>query len=285
MTMPSSRGKHKSSSLLSLTGGGSLGVKQGTRYVGALFVSARSASGSEHWCKVGLNPGHLRKAYPYSGWMLRTSETCLIPKLLSSHLHPTPKLNPQTKPLPRKLQSEVRAIFGRIPDRRGDQPRFELTSHSYRKVKLKGLVGRRANHNGRTAGSLLTAAMKLSYWACFALCAFLLCKPTYAQDRSEFWPEFDTYVNLSSRTRLFFLAALSSDQDTKNVQAEFGPNIDFFVRPFARVRLRDADPSKSKLLTLRVGYRYLPTLRGTGGTENRGVVELTPRSTCLLTFF
>jgi hypothetical protein len=144
-------------------------------------------------------------------------------------------------------------------------------------VDLQELFGRRAKQDGRTAGSFLTAAIRLSYWACFAMCALLLCKPTYAQDRSEFWPEFDTYVNLSSRTRLFFVAALSGDQDTKNVQGEFGPNIDFFVRPFARARLRDADPSKSKLLTFRVGYRYLPTLRGTGGTENRGVVEMTPR--------
>ena len=30
--------------------------------------------------------------------------------------------------------------------------------------------------------------MRLSYCACFALCPFLLCKPTYAQDRREFWP-------------------------------------------------------------------------------------------------
>jgi hypothetical protein len=73
--------------------------------------------------------------------------------------------------------------------------------------------------------------MRLSYCACFALCAFPLCEPTYAQDRREFWPEVDTYVNLSSRTRLLFITALSGDRDTRNVQGEFGPNFDFFGVP------------------------------------------------------
>jgi hypothetical protein len=104
-----------------------------------------------------------------------------------------------------------------------------------------------------------------------------LCHCSRAQDRSEFWPEVDTYVNLSSRTRLFFITALSDDQDTQNVQGEFGPNFDFFVRPFARVYLRDEDPSKSKLLTFRVGYRYLPILRGEGVNENRALAEFTSR--------
>jgi hypothetical protein len=95
--------------------------------------------------------------------------------------------------------------------------------------------------------------MRLSYCACFALCVFLLCKPTYAQDRREFWREVDIYVNLSSRTRLFFITALSGDQDTRNVQGEFGPNFDLFLRPFARVYLRDEDPAKSIPLTFRIG--------------------------------
>lgn len=121
---------------------------------------------------------------------------------------------------------------------------------------------------------LLRKLFRAAVFAAFLLC-FCLC--VLAQDRSEFWPELDTYVSLSSRTRLFFIAALSSDQDSRNVQGEFGPNFDFYLRPFARPRLRGMDPSKSKLLTFRVGYRYLPTLRGQGATENRGLVELTSR--------
>jgi Protein of unknown function (DUF2490) len=103
------------------------------------------------------------------------------------------------------------------------------------------------------------------------------CLCSRAQDRSEFWPEIDTYVNLSSRSRLFLMTALSDDQETQSVQGEFGPNLDFFVRPFVRVHLRGKDPAKNKLLTFRLGYRYMPTLRGEGATENRIVVEATPR--------
>jgi hypothetical protein len=100
-------------------------------------------------------------------------------------------------------------------------------------VDLKGSVGRRANQNGRTAGSFLTAAMRLSYCARFALCAFLLCKPTYAQDRSEFWPEVDTYVNLSSRTRLFFITALPSavTRTLEMFRANLVPTLIFFCVP------------------------------------------------------
>lgn len=109
------------------------------------------------------------------------------------------------------------------------------------------------------------------------LCALLSSVPTQAQDQTQFWPEVDTYVNLSSRTRLFFMAALSNDKDTNQLEGEFGPNFDFYLRPFLRPHLRDLDPAKSKLLTFRIGYRYLPTFHGTGSTENRPIAELTAR--------
>jgi len=98
-----------------------------------------------------------------------------------------------------------------------------------------------------------------------------------AQDQTEFWPEVDTYLNLNANTRLFFNAALSSDRDTRQLEGEFGPNFDFYLKPLLRARLQERDPSKSKLLTFRVGYRYLPTLRGDGPTENRPIAELTAR--------
>ena len=114
-------------------------------------------------------------------------------------------------------------------------------------------------------------------WRYLLLTLFLLVSCLQAQDQSQFWPELDTYVELTPRTRLFFLAALSSDQDTRNLEGQFGANLDFFLRPFLRPSLRDMDPAKSRLLTFRVGYRYLATLRGTGNTENRPIAELTSR--------
>jgi Protein of unknown function (DUF2490) len=99
----------------------------------------------------------------------------------------------------------------------------------------------------------------------------------HGQDQNQFWPEVDSYVNLSSRTRLFFIAALSSDQDTKELQGEFGSNFDFYLRPLLRPRLRDLDPAKSKFLSFRVGYRYYTSLHGENPSENRAIVESTPR--------
>lgn len=106
---------------------------------------------------------------------------------------------------------------------------------------------------------------------------FLPIPGLHAQDQSKFWPEADVYLNLTSSSRLFFIAELNNDQDTRQVQGQFGPNLDFYLRALLRPRLRDLDPAKSKLLTFRVGYRYLPTLRGNGPTENRPIAELTAR--------
>ena len=65
----------------------------------------------------------------------------------------------------------------------------------------------------------------------FFLAIVALAPALHAQDQSQFWPEVDTYVNLTSRTRLFLNDSLSSDQDTRDLQGEFGANIDVFLKP------------------------------------------------------
>jgi Protein of unknown function (DUF2490) len=110
------------------------------------------------------------------------------------------------------------------------------------------------------------------------LLGLVLCAPRLrAQAQTQFWPEVDTYVNLSPRTRFVFVTELNSYPQTGNLQGEVGPNFDFYLRPFLRPRLRDLDPAKSKLLTFRIGYRYFPTLVGDRPTENRPLTELTAR--------
>jgi hypothetical protein len=98
-----------------------------------------------------------------------------------------------------------------------------------------------------------------------------------AQDQTYVWPELDTYVKLTPRTRLFLLASLSNDQDTRHWEGEFGPNVDFFVRPFLRPKFRDPDPAKSRLLNFRLGYRYLTDFGGDAASENRIITEATAR--------
>jgi hypothetical protein len=70
-------------------------------------------------------------------------------------------------------------------------------------------------------------------WRYLLLTLFLLVSCLQAQDQSQFWPELDTYVELTPRTRLFFLAALSSDQDTRNLEGQFGANLDFLPSPLS----------------------------------------------------
>lgn len=90
----------------------------------------------------------------------------------------------------------------------------------------------------------------------------------------QHWPEIDTYVNLNSRVRASFFAARTDDGLTPE-SIQVGPNLDIFLKPFLRKRLRTHDMAAHKYLMFRVGYRY-----STGPdqpAENRPIVEVTPR--------
>ncbi len=108
-----------------------------------------------------------------------------------------------------------------------------------------------------------------------ALVAALLCPGATAQTSEvQHWPEIDTYVNLNSRARVSFFAARTDDGLTPE-SVQVGPNLDIFLKPFLRRRLRTNNVAEQKYLTFRVGYRY-----GTGPdqpTEHRPILELTPR--------
>jgi hypothetical protein len=96
---------------------------------------------------------------------------------------------------------------------------------------------------------------------------------------SEVWPEVSTFVKMTDRTRLYFLAT-TVKEGRDSTSAEIGPNVDFYLSPirnrqrFAGFRL---DESKNRFLLLRIGYRYLPTFGGDDPDENRGVLEATAR--------
>jgi len=98
------------------------------------------------------------------------------------------------------------------------------------------------------------------------------------------WPEVDAYVTLNNTVRLFLLATtVQENKDT--TEGEFGVNVDFRTKPFRRrpALMFRLDESKNSVLTLRGGYRYLPSYTG-GSTENRAVLEATARYP-LMAFF
>jgi hypothetical protein len=100
--------------------------------------------------------------------------------------------------------------------------------------------------------------------------------PARSQDTvNEFWPELDTYVTLSPKYRLFFMASKSVDQDSGQERWQFGPNLDITLKPILRMKFQTLDPEKRKYLTMRIGYRRL--ISQTGPDENRMILELTPR--------
>ena len=93
----------------------------------------------------------------------------------------------------------------------------------------------------------------------------------------ELWPEVDVYVRLNSRARLLLVGTTVKD-DGERTDAEFGPSLDFFLKPIRRQPrlLYRLDESKNSVLMIRSGYRYLVSYTG-GAAEHRGLLEATVR--------
>jgi hypothetical protein len=97
----------------------------------------------------------------------------------------------------------------------------------------------------------------------------LACLPACAQ-QDQFLPEIDFYAKLNSEVR-FQMQAKQTREGGEPTQAEIGPSIEFYVRPWLKldkVRKFDLDDAKSRPLVLALGYRYLPEANG-GAATNR----------------
>jgi hypothetical protein len=114
--------------------------------------------------------------------------------------------------------------------------------------------------------------------ALIGLTVAILASPVAAQTQSpQAWPEIDTYVSLNSDVRVSFFVA-ATRENRQGASAELGPNIDFYFKPLRklnRITIFELDQSKSRLVTLRLGYRYMPSTNGP--TEHRGLIEATGR--------
>jgi hypothetical protein len=115
----------------------------------------------------------------------------------------------------------------------------------------------------------------LPHFALLQCLTALLCSGLRAQQTqtSEF-PEIDTYVAITDRYRLMFLAARSTDGSTVN-SAQVGANLDINFRPLVRKKLRTNDSAKENFLTFRIGYQYLDNVGKPD--ENRVQLALTSR--------
>ena len=101
--------------------------------------------------------------------------------------------------------------------------------------------------------------------------------PARSQQIAQFWPEIDTYVKLNPTFRLMFDA--STTQEAGNtIGGQFGANFDMFTKPLLKLKrftVFQLDESKSRPLTIRIGYNRLPTPGKP--PENRVVLDATPR--------
>jgi hypothetical protein len=115
----------------------------------------------------------------------------------------------------------------------------------------------------------------LLHLAFFQCVTAFLCSGLRAQQiqTSEF-PEIDTYIGITDRYRLMFLAARSTDGSTVD-SAQIGANLDINFRPLVRKDLRSNDSAKENFLTFRIGYQYLDNVGKPD--ENRVQLALTSR--------
>lgn len=77
---------------------------------------------------------------------------------------------------------------------------------------------------------------------------------------SEFLPEVDAYYKVTPELRIWMQAKETYEAGAP-VTAEFGPSLDFYLKPTAwlqDITMFALDDSKSRPLIFSVGYRYLP---------------------------
>ena len=88
----------------------------------------------------------------------------------------------------------------------------------------------------------------------------LLClRETANAQETQFLPEADLYVKLSSNFR-FWGQALDTREGGDPSQASIGPDLEFYMKPLVRLKkvaAFDLDDAKGRPLVLTAGYRYL----------------------------
>ena len=118
----------------------------------------------------------------------------------------------------------------------------------------------------------MTAVRKL-FWR-FLLLACAVWLPARAQD-VQFLPEIDAHLKLNSTFRAY-LQAKDDREGSDPTQATIGPSLQLYLKPLIKlkkVKVFDLDDSKSRLLVLEIGYRYITA--PDAPSENRMLVAIT----------
>lgn len=113
----------------------------------------------------------------------------------------------------------------------------------------------------------------------FAGCASAAAQPS--DSANEFWPEFDFFIKMNEKSRLFILTSATKQEDLNAyADGQVGIHIDFWALPVLRHRLiRYVDQSRSSLLMFRFGYVYSHPKNNSGSAnEDMATGEITGRA-------
>jgi hypothetical protein len=113
----------------------------------------------------------------------------------------------------------------------------------------------------------------------FAVLAAAAAQPSDSAD--EFWPEFDFFIKLNEKSRIFILTSATKQEDLNAyADGQAGVHIDFWALPILRHRLiRYVDQSRSSVLMFRFGYVYSHPKNNSGSAnEDMATGEITGRA-------
>jgi hypothetical protein len=95
-------------------------------------------------------------------------------------------------------------------------------------------------------------------------------------ERSEFWPELDTYVRVNQSSRFLFLYSSTRIDDLEGRATwKAGGFVDFYFRPLlAHSDRQHPDSARKRLLMVRAGYLYAPTPAGAATPSTQHIPTL-----------
>lgn len=102
-----------------------------------------------------------------------------------------------------------------------------------------------------------------------------------ADSTNEFWPEFDFYIKLNEKARIFALYTATKQENLGTyADGQTGIHIDFYaLRAFHRNIISYIDTSRSQALMVRVGYLVSRPKNNSGtATEHMATGEATGRA-------